>query len=62
MWENLEPMNGGKPMPEMPETLPWLAIAFAAEVALFTPEMLMAAADLERCVAWTILAQEGLID
>lgn len=44
----------------MPAELPALLVLLLPPAAKLAPGVLMAAADLERCIAWAILAQEGL--
>lgn len=45
---------------EMPATLPWLAVHLASASAFLAPDVMAAIGDLERCLAWAILAREGL--
>jgi hypothetical protein len=53
-----------EPAAEMPSHIPWLAVQLPGAPELMaciaTPEMWAQLGDLERCIAWTILAQEGL--
>lgn len=55
--------NHAEPPTEMPYHIPWIAIQMPVAALLSgigTPDEWMQLADLERCIAWTILAQEGL--
>lgn len=54
-----------EPAAAQPEHVPWLAVQLptndnALLQRIGTPEMWAEIGDLERCIAWTILAQEGL--
>lgn len=48
------------PVVEAPHESPILAVLVCPSALSLPGEILAAAADLERCLAWTILAQEGL--
>lgn len=45
---------------EAPQTTPQLVALLTPAAVRVRPDILAAAADLERCIAWTILAREGL--
>ena len=44
------------PRPPRPPLTPWLSVLLLPALALETPDDCQAVADLERCVAWTIIA------
>lgn len=44
----------------MPASLPWLAVHITPVFAFLRPPVMVAIGDLERCLAWAILCQEGL--
>lgn len=47
------------PRPKRAPSVPWLSVVVLPTAGMIDRETLMATADLERCIAWTIL-EEGL--
>jgi hypothetical protein len=44
----------------MPSGIPLLSVMLTPAAVFVDPELLATVADFERCLAWTILAREGL--
>lgn len=69
-WESMvdayRVQHGEEPPAKMPADAPWLAVMLpcsnATMLSIATTDQLLQLGDLERCIAWTILAQEGLSD